>query len=49
MIPEMHSRLEWGGGIDFVDGSLQKQHNEYLKRVALVKGISRQLPLLHFV
>ena len=39
--------LEWGGDIDLGDGELQKQHEKYLCRVQLVKGILRNVSDVH--
>ena len=36
-------RLEWSGDVDLNDGRLQKQYDEYMKRVNLVQHINRQL------
>ena len=35
-------RLEWSGDVDLNDGRLQKQYDEYMKRVNLVQHINRQ-------
>ena len=40
-------RLEWGGDIDLGDGELQRQHEKYLCRVQLVKGILRNVCDVH--
>ena len=39
--------LEWCGDIDLEDGELQKQHEKYLCRVQLVKGILRNVGDVH--
>ena len=39
--------LEWGGDIDLGDGEPQKQHEKYLCRVQLVKGILRNVSDVH--
>ncbi len=33
---------QWSGDVDLGDGSVQKQHTEYLKRLELVNGLSHQ-------
>ena len=40
-------RLEWGGDIDLWDRELQQQHDKYLCRVQLVKGILRNVSDAH--
>lgn len=40
-------KLEWGGDIDHGDGKLLQQHEKYLCRVQLVKGIVRNLSDVH--
>ena len=37
------TKHEWTGDVDMADGSLEQQHDAYLKRLDLVKGISRKL------
>ncbi len=36
-------RLEWGGDVDLGDGKLLSQHEKYLSRVHMVKGMVRNL------
>lgn len=34
-------RLEWGGDVDFDDGQLQKQHEEYFGQISLINHFVR--------
>lgn len=36
-------KLEWNGDVDLGDGSVQKQHDDYVKHINLVNCIDRQL------
>ena len=41
------TRQEWYGDVDVGDGVVQKQHQDYLDRLALVEGLCRNLSDAH--
>ena len=41
------NRQEWYGDVDLADGVPQKQHQDYLDRLAVVNGLCRNLSDTH--